>query len=139
MVKALGGKGYELYSLRLVSSPATLEIVVDRDQPVSLEDIVGISSLVDSIVDPIDPFDGPYTLDVSSLGAEKPIDPSRLERALGKKCCLHLSHPYKGENELTGTLREIDGESAVLEVIEKGRKKSVSLARKDIDRAHLAV
>lgn len=139
MVKALGEKGYELYSLRLVSSPATLEIVVDRDQPVSLEDIVGISSLVDSIVDPIDPFDGPYTLDVSSLGAEKPIDPSRLERALGKKCCLHLSHPCKGENELTGTLKEIDGENAVLEVIEKGRKKSVSLARKDIDRAHLAV
>lgn len=97
------------------------------------------SGLVDAIVDPIDPFDGPYTLDVSSLGAEKPIPVEKLEKAIGKKCYLHLSHPFEGENELTGLVEDVDGESVKLALVNKGKKKKVELERRYIDRAHLAV
>ncbi len=97
------------------------------------------SGLVDAIVDPVDPFDGPYTLDVSSLGAEKPIPVEKLEKARGKKCYLHLSHPFEGENELTGLIEDVDEESVKLILTNKGRKKKVELERRYVDRAHLAV
>lgn len=138
-MEALEGLGYELHSLRERGKPPTLEVVVDRDEPISLEDIVRVSETLDAILDELDPFESPYTLDVSSLGAEKPLKLERLPRYVGRKALIHLSHPYQGENELLGTIREVDDETLTLEILEKGKRKLLRLRREDIDRARLAV
>ncbi len=139
LAPALEEAGYRLSSLKMRGKPAALEITVDRDEPISLDDIVEVSTMIDGLLDPLDPFDGPYVLDVSSLGAEKPIPVEHLERALGKKCSLHLSTPYRGANEIEGLLVELDGEKAVLLTSERGRKRKIELMVEAIDRARLAI
>lgn len=134
-------KGYDLYSIRLAKGKETrLELVVDRPSPIGLDDIVALSEEVSAYLDEKDPIEEAYTLDLSSAGAEKEIDPSRLKEYLGKYVHLHLSHPYKGENILEGRLLECqsDGEIA-LEVKDKAKKKEARFPAKDVDKARLAI
>lgn len=141
LTEPLNKAGYTLYSVKLqkTKNGLTLEIVVDRDDPISLDDIVKVSDLVNPILDEKDPIDGPYTLDVSSLGSEKPIALDRLEKYLHRYVHLHLSHPFKGLNDLEGTLLEVLSDSITLEVKEKSRKKAINIARSTIDNARLAI
>lgn len=141
LTEPLEKAGYALYSVKLqkTKNGLTLEIVVDRDDPISLDDIVKVSDLVNPILDEKDPIDGPYTLDVSSLGSEKPIALDELEKYLHRYVHLHLSHPFKGLNDLEGTLLEVLDDSITLEVREKSRKKAINIARSTIDNARLAI
>ena len=83
--------------------------------------------------------DNPYTLDVSSLGAEKPIDLEKLDKYQGKYVNLHLSHPYKGENIIEGDLKEVTSDYVVLTYRIKTRIVEAKIERKDIDKARLAI
>jgi len=133
--------GYELVSVGLVREKEglTLHIVVDRDAPISLDDIVKVSDLINPLLDRKDPIEGPYTLDVSSLGAEKPIRLERLSQYVGHYLALHLSHPFEGLNALEGTLRAVDEKFLKLEITQKTRKKEIALPIKDVDKARLAI
>lgn len=133
--------GYQLSSLALTRAKegSKLCVVVDRVAPISLEDIVRVSDLVSGLLDENDPIEEAYTLDVSSLGAEKPIPLPELPLYAGRYVNLHLSHPYKGENILQGTLTRIEGENLVLQIRDKARKKEIAFPLKDVDRARLAI
>ena len=74
-------KGYTLEGVRyyLSKEGPKLELVVDRDDPISLDDIVALSDFISPILDENDPIAGAYTLDISSLGAEKPIALEKLD------------------------------------------------------------
>ncbi len=133
--------GYELIevTLRGPSGAQTLSIVVDAPRPISLEDIVMVSEKVSTLLDELDPIEDPYTLDVSSLGAEKPIKLERLDEYVGSYVNLHLSHPYKGENVLEGTLIAITEDTLTLRLRVKTKTVDVPLARNTIDKARLAI
>lgn len=133
--------GYSLYDVKLIrrKDGLTLEVTVDRDDPISLDDIVKVSDLINPILDKEDPIKGPYTLDVSSLGSEKPIALDKLERHVGKYVHLHLSHPYEGANDLEGDLLSANEEKVELGIRIKSRKKTIEIARGTIDRARLAI
>lgn len=134
-------KGFDLCSVSYHQSKEgpKLEVVVDRVDPIGLDDIVALSESISSLLDASDPIEGAYTLDVSSLGAEKPIALEKLPLYLGKYVALHLSHPYQGENNLEGTLESVDGESVSLSYSQKGRRKVASFPRADVDKARLAI
>lgn len=143
--KVLEGKllemGYELYDLSYAHTKEgdALYIVVDRPTPISLNDIVLVSETLSPILDELDPFDGAYTLDVSSLGSEKPIKLEKLSDYIGQYVHLHLSHPYKGENDLEGHISAVDNDTLTLKINLKGRIKEIPLPLKDIDKARLAI
>lgn len=139
--KALSEMGYELYDLSYAHTKEgdALYIVVDRLTPISLNDIVLVSETLSPILDELDPFEGAYTLDVSSLGSEKPIKLEKLPEYLGKYVHLHLSHPYKGENDLEGHIAKVEEETLFLKINLKGRIKEIPLPLKDIDKARLAI
>lgn len=139
--ESLKGIGYDLYLLKChdEKKEKVLEIVVDRELPISMDDIVKVSDFLNPLLDELDPFKEPYTLDVSSLGAEKPLDVLSLEKYVGKHVALHLKNPYKGENELEGDLKEADAEKVLLLVRDKSRTKEIELLRKDVDKGHLAI
>lgn len=136
----LQAAGYELAGVSLVNEKEglTLHILVDRDAPISLDDIVKVSDLINPLLDKADPISSPYTLDVSSLGAEKPLHLERLSHYVGSYVNLHLSHPYVGNNILEGTLLKVD-DNVSLEVVEKTRKKVIVFPLKDVDKARLAI
>ena len=112
---------------------------IDRDSPISLDDIVAISNIINPILDESDPIKSPYTLDVSSLGAEKPLSLDKLEKYVGNYVNFHLSHPYKGLNTLEGTLLEANENEVTLGIKNKTRVQKVILKRDTIDKARLAI
>ena len=129
--------GYDLYDLSFKGG--SLQIVIDRKEPISLDDVVSVSEAVSSILDEADPIEGAYTLDLSSAGAEKRIALDKLEDYVGSYLALHLSHPYKGENDLQGTLVNLTPETISLEIAVKARKQIVQLNRADVEKARLAI
>ncbi|MCR5078867.1 MAG: ribosome maturation factor RimP [Bacilli bacterium] len=138
----LKNEGFDLIEAKYAvggKDGSTLSVVVDRVDPISLNDIVKVSELVSKILDDDDSFDEPYVLDVSSLGAEKPIALEKLDLYVGRYVNLHLITPYQGENYVEGTLVSVNGGTVELEYREKTKKKVASLARKDIDKARLAI
>ena len=133
-------EGYEVAEVRLSGTKTkTLSVIVDRVDPISLEDIVLVSQKVSDCLDQIDPIDGAYTLDVSSLGAEKPIALSKLGEYVGRYVNLHLSHPYQGENILEGSLLEVTEEEVTLQMKKKTAKVQAKLPRASVDKARLAI
>lgn len=134
-------KGYSIFSISYArtSSGGTLSIVVDRDEAISLDDIVKVSELINPILDENDPIEGAYTLDVSSLGAEKPLSLDKLDHYLNHYVNIHLSHPYEGKNTLEGTLLEVDEDNITLRIKEKAKKKDIAIKREYLDKARLAI
>lgn len=139
--KRLDELGYELYSLKSFNdrNGQILEVVVDREESIDLDDIVKVSDNISSLLDELITDDSPYTLDVSSLGAEKPIALEKLDKYQGKYVNVHLSHPYKGMNVLEGDLIEIDNDKVVITYKEKTRTIKAEVKRNDIDKARLAI
>ncbi len=134
-------KGYDLYSLRLVKGKEMkLELVVDRPEAIGLDEIVALSEDVSAFLDEHDPIEGAYTLDLSSAGAEKEIDPLKLGSYVGRYVHLHLVRPFQGENVLEGTLQEYEAEGECLLTYKvKGKKKEARFPAKDVDKARLAI
>ena len=140
LVAPMGEAGYEIVSVNFGGGrEKTLSIVLDRVEPISMEDIVEASSLISDILDREDPIESAYLLDVSSLGAEKPIALDKLPLYQGKYVNLHLSHPYKGENVLEGTLKSIEEDTLHLEIKVKARKLEALIPLKGVDKARLAI
>ncbi len=132
--------GYALAEVCLVHGKdgLVLRLAVDRDEPISLDDIVVVSNLINPLLDAADPIAGPYTLDVSNLGAEKPLKLLSLPHHLHESVELHLLTPYEGANLLKGELLEVTPERITLLLVAKGRKKKVSVLSANVDRARLA-
>ena len=79
--------GYELYSLdQSGHSGRTLRISIDRNEPIKIEDCERVSRVVGPLIDHSELIDGPYDLEVSSPGAERPLrNREEYERFNGKR------------------------------------------------------
>ena len=82
----LAKENYTLYSFKYSEGKksGSMEIVVDRDEDINIDDITDISNKISNLLDLHEFNNVPYTLDISSLGIEKPIDVSKLEKYLNK-------------------------------------------------------
>jgi ribosome maturation factor RimP len=66
--------GYELYSIdQSGHSGRTLRIAIDRGEPITIADCERVSRVVGPLVDHSNLIAGPYDLEVSSPGAERPL------------------------------------------------------------------
>lgn len=131
--------GFELYSFKFIPKTRMLEIVVDRDEEINLDDITNVSETISNYLDEHDFTDNPYTLDVSSLGVEKPIKLEKLDKYVGKYINIHLSHPYQGKNILEGNLDYCDNEKVILSYKNKTKVVKCEINRATIDKARLAI
>lgn len=133
--------GFETSEIKFVNEDGEnyLRITIDKDEEVTFDDVSLVSEKISLLLDELDPIQSNYTLDISSLGAEKPIKLEKLEKYVSKYVNIHLTNPYKGENYLEGYLLEVDDENVKLEIRIKSNKKSINLERKNIDKARLAI
>jgi ribosome maturation factor RimP len=66
--------GYELYSLDQSGQRGrTLRISIDRSEPITIDDCERVSRVAGPLIDHSNLIDGPYDLEVSSPGAERPL------------------------------------------------------------------
>jgi ribosome maturation factor RimP len=79
--------GYELYSLdQSGHSGRTLRIAIDRAEPITIADCERVSRVAGPLIDHSNLIAGPYDLEVSSPGAERPLrDHGEYERFNGRR------------------------------------------------------
>jgi ribosome maturation factor RimP len=105
----LAHMGYELYALEQSGqSGRTLRVSIDRPEPIKIEDCERVSKVVGPLLDHAELIAGPYDLEVSSPGAERPLrGKPDYERFSGKR----VNVRYKtGESEsvVEGDLVAVD-------------------------------
>lgn len=134
-------KGFTLFDVKLYkgSEGLTLGLTLDSDKPLSLDDIILASDIINPLLDEKDLIKESYTLDVSSVGIEKPLDLNNLEKYVNRYVELHLSHPYKGENYLTGTIKEVKDDMLTIEVKVKSKKQKITIPVNTIDRGKITI
>jgi ribosome maturation factor RimP len=70
----LNHMGYELYAIdQSGQSGRTLRISIDHSQPITIQDCERVSRVVGPLLDRSNLISGPYDLEVSSPGAERPL------------------------------------------------------------------
>lgn len=111
-----------------------LRLFIDHPQGVSHELCANVSSFVGSAIDEVGSIDGPYTLEVSSPGLERPLTkPAHFRAQLGKKVEVRTRVAVEGRSVWRGTLREVrEGE---IEIADGGRPVVIALS--GIATAHL--
>ena len=105
----LNHMGFELYSLdQSGQSGRTLRISIDHNEPITIEDCERVSRVAGPLLEHAKLIQGPYDLEVSSPGAERPLRTHHeYERFNGKRVNIRYS---SGEAEavVEGQLVAVD-------------------------------
>ena len=138
----LNHMGYELYSLdQSGHSGRSLRISIDHSEPITIEDCERVSRVAGPLIDHSNLIDGPYDLEVSSPGAERPLRThGEYERFNGKRVNVRYR---SGESEtvVEGSLVAVDGAGIAVEARgSRGRAPViVHIAWSDVVAGRLAV
>ncbi|MBV8938301.1 MAG: ribosome maturation factor RimP [Alphaproteobacteria bacterium] len=117
---SLRALGYGLVSLRMMESKSrgSLQLLAERqdETPMSIRDCEQISHTVSALLDVEDPISGPYQLEVSSPGLDRPLmDAEDFRRFLGRRARIELKLPVEGRKRFAGIIEEVkDHEVALL-------------------------
>ena len=133
--------GFELVELssRKEKGDLILSIVVDRVEPIDLVAISNVSQEISNYLDEIDDGDEKYLLDVSSLGAEKPLKIDQLDKYVSRYVNVHVTNPIGGENIFEGELSEVNEDSITVTYRIKTRVKKVVILLNNIYKIRLAI
>ena len=135
--KRVNNLGYELVELSFGQD--TLTIVVDKESEIDMNMIVDLTNNLNTYLDELNPFEKPYTLDLSSLGAEKPLMVERLSAYIGKYVNVHLVNPIKGENIYEGDLKMVDDDRIIITYRQKTRSIDLEILKSNIYKIRLAI
>ena len=133
--------GYELVEFNFSHSAGQdiLNMVVDKEQEIDMNMIVDLTNEINAYLDELNPFEKPYTLDLSSLGAEKPLKVERLNAYVGKYVNVHLINPIKGENIYEGDLKEVNDDKIIIVYRQKTRSYELEILKYNIYKIRLAI
>ena len=129
--------GYELVEFSYGQD--TLTLVVDKESEIDMNMIVEVTNELNTYLDELNPFEKPYTLDLSSLGAEKPLKVERLSAYVGKYVNVHLINPIKGENIYEGDLKEVNDDNIIITYRQKTRSIDLEILKSNIYKIRLAI
>jgi ribosome maturation factor RimP len=127
---SLEALGYRV--VRVVFTGATLQVMAERrdDAPMSVDECALISNSVSALLDVADPVPGPYRLEVSSPGIERPlVKPADFDRFAGSQARIELTLPVNGRKRFRGRL---------LGVLEGTLRLSTATGEEHLPLAHVA-
>lgn len=119
-----------------------LRVYADQEGGIDLDQCALLSEKISEALDQIkpDPFPKSYYLEVSSPGAERPL---KTEEAIASQVgsYVHFDYyvPQEGEKFHEGTLLAVEDEVYQLEIRDKSRTKQISIDKKSVAKARLAV
>jgi len=141
-VEALANPLCESEGLELVhveyqreSSGRILRLYIDRPQKVTLDDCINISRQLNDLLDVNLDDIGPYNLEVTSPGPERPLSKLRdYERFKGHRVKIRTIQPIDGQKNFTGIISGIAAEQINL----LSNEETVVIAFDNISKARLA-
>ena len=133
--------GYDFISLtsKKDKGDLILSIVVDKVEPIDMNMIVSLSEELSKYLDEIDSSSEPYILDISSLGAEKPLKIESLKDYVGRYVHVHVTNPIKGENIFEGDLVDVKEDEITVAVRNKTRVNNIVILLSNIYKIRLAI
>lgn len=131
--------GYQLYGVRAYMEDGTefLEVSVDKDYAITLDQITVYSDALSLKLDEVEELDSPYTLDVTSPGAERDFPKEDLGKVIGYY--IGVKADNMKEKEVFGTLESYDGTTVELKTFIKGRKKVYKIPYSDIKNCRFVI
>ncbi len=110
--------GFELVEVKLWGSGRKfLRVLIHKPGGVSLDDCVLVNRSLSDLLDTEDPLPGPYTLEVSSPGLDRPLTQSSdFDRNRGEEVRVTLHRPYEGSQVWRGRILEAQPEGLLLKV-----------------------
>lgn len=123
---SLAAMGYRLVRVVLTSGRrATLQVMAERldDLPITLDDCTQISHSVSALLDVADPIVGPYMLEISSPGIDRPLVRTEdYDRFTGFEAKIELAISLHGRRRFRGRLLGTSGDAVRL-VTEAGETR----------------
>jgi ribosome maturation factor RimP len=142
LAPALQQVGVELLDVqwRGRGAGSLLRLVVDRPGGVDLDHCEQASMTAGAILDAYDPIDVPYSLEVSSPGAERPIrSPDEWRAAVGRRVRVRF-RSGDAEQVVEGRLLSAGGPTLEIQAREgKGRPRTLAVPAADVLAARIAV
>jgi ribosome maturation factor RimP len=114
VVEAAGLELVEV-TFRREAGRRVLRVTVDREGGVDLDSIAGVSERISRRLD-VEGFEpGPYALEVSSPGVERPLRrPKDFARRVGQKVRVRTHRPVEGARNHTGTITGTSDEAVTI-------------------------
>jgi len=110
--------GCELWGVEFGSGSGhdLLRVYIDRAGGVSLDDCERVSRQLGAVLDVEDPIGGPYTLEVSSPGMDRPLlEASHFARNVGQPITVKTREKVGGRRNFKGALSAFDEDRLVIE------------------------
>lgn len=129
--------GLELVTVEIAGQAggSVVRIYLDREGGIDIDAIAEANAWISDEIDATGEITGPYTLEVSSPGIERPLrKASDYERFSGREAVIKLTAPIEKRHSYTGALAGLDGDSVLIDV--DGERQSIPLSM--IKKAHLA-
>lgn len=131
--------GLELVDVEYKKEGATwfLRIFIDKvEGAVDLDHCTRVSEKLSDELDRVDPIPNAYVLDVSSIGAEKPLKKEAdFQKAIGKQVQIVTYAPISGKKEFIGKLLQTEEENVTVQM----DKELIKIPKKQIAKARLTV
>jgi ribosome maturation factor RimP len=138
------GLGYRLVRVRITGTGGgTVQIMAERpDGTMAIEDCEAVSRALSPVLDVQDPIDGPYRLEISSPGIDRPlVRRSDFERYAGYEVKVEMAVAREGRKKFRGILTGSDEDGAKIRLpdVPEGRESEFTLPFDEIGEAKLVL
>lgn len=137
--EAAGGLGYEVVDVELKRAQrrSLLRVIIDKEGGVTLGDCESMSRTLTPLLDIEDPIEGPYVIEVSSPGLDRPLKgPRDFQRETGKLARVTTKEPVDNRTFFIGRITAATDEAVSL-VDEKSA--AVTISFDNISKARLEI
>ncbi len=119
-----------------------LRVFADKPGGIDIDDCAEISEKLSLAFDDIkpDPFPEAYYLEVSSPGVERPLKTEQMiQDSVGEYVHFDYYAPQHGEKFHEGTLLSVNEDTYDIEVMNKTRRITLEIPKKQVAKARLAI
>ena len=133
------GLAIESVELKGSGRSRVLRVIIDKEAGVGLADCEAVSKELSAVLDVEDFVPGPYSLEVSSPGMDRPLtNPADFKRQIGKLVRAVTKAPFAGQTFVVGRLIEAGDTEFTLRI--EGKKEQIlRIPYEVLDRARLEV